>query len=55
MHRFSLPHRELELRTRMEVRSDPKFFQVRFEREIRENGARVRRRVWADSVARQWD
>jgi len=53
-HRFTVPHRELELETRMEVRSDPTFFHVRFEREIRENGVRVRRRVWADSVARQW-
>ncbi len=53
-HRFTLPHRELELKTRMEVRSDPKLFHVRFERELRENGRSVRRRVWADSVARHW-
>jgi predicted acyl esterase len=53
-HRIRMPGRELELKTRMEVRSDSAYIHARFEREIRENGATVRQRVWADSVPRHW-
>jgi predicted acyl esterase len=54
MHRIRVRQRELELRTRMEVRSDVERLHVRFERTILENGARVRRRVWTDSLPRTW-
>lgn len=53
-HGIRLPGRALELRTRMDVRSDASYIHVRFEREIRENGASVRRRVWSDSMPRRW-
>jgi hypothetical protein len=54
VHRIRLPQRELELRSRMEVRSGLEWLRVRFERTILENGATVRRRVWTDSLARTW-
>jgi len=53
-HRIRRSGRELELKTRMEIQSDSAYIHARFEREIRENGATVRRRVWADSVPRHW-
>lgn len=53
-HRIRLPGRTLELTTRMDIRSDERFLHVRFDREILENGSRVRQRVWTDSVPRRW-
>ena len=38
----------------MDIRSDERFLHVRFDREILENGSRVRQRSWVDSVARVW-
>jgi len=54
VHRIRMPQRELELRTRMEIRSSLEHLRVRFERTILENGSVVRRREWIDSVPRMW-
>jgi len=53
-HHIRLAGRALELRTRMDIRSDERFLHVRFDRELLENGSSVRQRVWTDSVARVW-
>ncbi len=53
-HRIGLPGRKLELRTRMDIRSDALFLYVRFDRELLENGSTVRQRVWTDSIPRVW-
>lgn len=54
VHRIRMPQRELELRTRMEIRSSLEHLRVRFERTILENGSVVRRREWTDSMPRMW-
>jgi predicted acyl esterase len=53
-HRIRLRGRALELKTTMDIRSDERFLHIRFDREILENGIRVRQRSWVDSVARVW-
>jgi hypothetical protein len=53
-HRIRWAGRGLELKTRMDIRSDERFLYIRFDREVLENGASVRRRTWIDSVARVW-
>jgi hypothetical protein len=54
VHRIRMPQRDLELRTRMEIRSSLEHLRVRFERTILENGSVVRRREWTDSMPRMW-
>jgi uncharacterized protein len=54
VHRIRMRQRELELRTRMEIRSSLEHLRVRFERTILENGSVVRRREWTDSMPRMW-
>ncbi|HTC23680.1 MAG TPA: hypothetical protein VK688_04920, partial [Gemmatimonadales bacterium] len=53
-HRMRVRGRALELRTRMEIRSDERLLHIRFDREILENGKSVRQRVWTDSIPRRW-
>jgi hypothetical protein len=54
VHRIRVRQRDLELRTRLEVRSERAWLRIRFERTILENGSTVRQRVWTDSLPRTW-
>lgn len=46
--------RKVELRTRIEIRSDAEVFRVVIDREVKENGAQVRRRTWREDIPRHW-
>ncbi len=46
--------RKVELRTRIEIRSDAEVFHVVIDREVKENGAQVRQRTWRENIRRHW-
>jgi hypothetical protein len=51
---IDLPHgRALDLRTRIELRSDAAAFHLTVTRELRENGRPVRERTWREAIPRK--
>ena len=52
-HKIELEGRLLELRTRIEIRSDAEVFHVAVGREIAENGEPRRRRDWRQAIPRR--